>query len=217
MSKHAMNCRRCREAIRLSVCESAAGELTTRIQSHLAACPDCRRYEEELLAATAGLRRLGSEDVQPRSGFRARWTRAVEEAARPSGMGATAEALVAWWRGLLLRNLRPALGVASLWFLALFFRLSAPEVPPLTQTTTARSPAEIYRVLGGREQLLAGQSGRQLPVPVTRPSPSTHPRSDRVPTQPAARLEHAPVVHVAICELFPAPIAPANPSAVQLV
>jgi hypothetical protein len=212
-----MNCRRCRETIRLSVCESVAGELTTRIQSHLAACRDCRRYEQELLAATAGLRWLGSEDVQPRPGFRARWTRAVEEAARPSGIGATTEALVAWWRGLLLRNLRPALGVASLWVLALFFRLSAPEVPPLTQTTSARSPAEIYRVLGGREQLLAGQLGRQFPVPVTRTPPSAHPRSDRVPTQPAARLEHAPVVRVAICELFPDPIARANPSAVLLV
>jgi hypothetical protein len=211
MSKHSMNCRRWREAIRLSVCESVAGELTTRIQSHLAACPDCRRYEEELLAATAGLRWLGSEDVQPRPGFRARWTRAVEETARPSRIGATAEALVAWWRGLLLRNLRPALGVASLWVLALLFRLSAPEVPPLTQTTAARSPAEIYRVLGGREQLLAGQLGRQLPVPVTRRPPSTHPRSDRVPTQPAARLEHEPGMNAAVCELSSNPIDHGNP------
>lgn len=211
MSKHSMNCRRCREAIRLSVCESVAGEQTTRIQSHLAACPDCRRYEEELLAAIAGLRWLGSEDVQPRPGFRARWTRAVEEAARPSGIGATAEAFVAWWRGLLLRNLRPALGVASLWVLALFFRLSAPEVPPLTQTTVARSPAEIYRVLGGREQLVAGQLGRQFLVPVTRRPPSTHPRSDRIPIQPAARLEREPGMNAAVCELSSNPIDHGNP------
>src|ERR1017187_9476469 len=105
MRTRSIDCRRWREAIRLSVCETVAGEQTERIQSHLATCPDCRRYAEELRAATSGLRWLGSRNVEPRPGFRARWTRAVEEAARPSGFGATVGALVAWWRGLLLRNL----------------------------------------------------------------------------------------------------------------
>ena len=218
MKNRFIDCRRCREAIRLSVCETLAEEQETQIQSHLAICGDCRRYGEELRAATAGLRWLGSREVEPSPDFQARWTRAVEEAARPSSFGETAAALAAWGRGLLLRNLRPALGVASLWILALVFRLSAPEVAPLAQTTVARSPVEIYRFLAGHEQLLAGQPGRQFPVPVTPRAPSlTHPRSDRLPSQPAARWEHAPVVHVAICELFPDPIADVNSSAVLLV
>jgi hypothetical protein len=194
------------------------GEEAAQVETHLAGCAECRLYAEELQAATAGLRWLGSRDVAPRPGFRARWSRAVEEAARPNSFGESADALVAWWRGLLLRNLRPALGVASLWILTLVFRLSAPEVAPSAQTTVARSPVEIYRFLAGHEQLLAGQPGRQFPVPVTPRAPSlTHPRSDRLPTQPAARWEHAPVLHLAVCELFPNPIAYANPSAVLLV
>jgi anti-sigma factor RsiW len=203
-------CRRWREAIHLRVCGALEGQEAARVEAHVDCCAECRRYAEELRAATTGLRWLGSRDVEPRPGFRARWTRAVEEAARPSSFGDTVGALVACWRGLLLRNLRPTLGVASLWILALLFRLSAPEVPPPTPTTTARSPVEIYRVLGGREQLLAGQLGRQFPVPVTRTRPLTHPRSDRLPPQPSARWEHEPVVNLAVGELFPNPIKHGN-------
>ena len=203
-------CRRWCEAIHLRVCGALERQEAARVETHLAGCAECRRYSEELQAATAGLRWLGSRDVEPRPGFRARWTRAVEEAARPSGFGDTVGAWVAWWRGLLLRNLRPALGVASLWILTLLFRLSAPEVAPPTPATTARSPVEIYRVLGGREQLLAGRLERQFPVPVTRTRPLTHPRSDRLPPQRSARCEHEPVVNLAVSELFPNPIKHGN-------
>ena len=209
-----MDCCRWREAIRLSVCETVASEQTAGLESHLAACPDCRRYAEELRAATASLRWLGSRDVEPRPGFRARWTRAVEETARPSSFGESAAALVAGWRGLLLRNLRPALGVASVWILALLFKLSTPELPGSTLTATARSPVEIYRVLAVHEQLLAGQPMGQFPVPTTpRTTPLTHPRSDRLPSQPSARWEHEPVVNLAVGELFPNPITHGNTSA----
>ena len=205
-------CRRWREAIHLRVCGALEGQEAARVEAHVDCCAACRRYGEELQAAAAGLRWLGSRDVEPRPGFRARWTRAVEEAARPSSLGDTVGALVVWWRGLVLRNLRPALGVASLWVLALLFRLSAPEVPLPTPTTTARSPVEIYRVLGGREQLLAGQLERQFPVPVTRTRPLSHPRSDRLPTQRSARWEHEPGVNLAVGELFPNPIKHGNSS-----
>lgn len=212
MRTRAMDCRRWREAIRLSTCDTPVDEQTARMQSHLAACPDCRHYAEELRSATAGLRWLGSRDVEPRPGFRGRWTRAVEEAARPSSFRETAGALVAWWRGLLLRNLRPALGVASLWILALLFRLSAPEVPGSTHTTAASSPIEIYRVLAVHERLLARQPMGQFPVPATpRTPPLTHPRSDRLPTQPSARWEHEPIVNLAVGE-FLNPIEHGNTS-----
>jgi hypothetical protein len=190
MRTRSIDCRCCREAIRLSVCETLAGESAAQIQSHLATCEGCRRYGEEIRVAGAGLRWLGSRDAEPSPGFRARWTRAVEEAARPSSFGETAGALVAWWRGLLLRNLRPALGVASLWILALLFRLSAPEVAPTAQMTTARSPVEIYRALKAPEQLLAGEFGQPGPAPVAPHKPnSARPRSEGLPPQPAA---HAP-------------------------
>jgi hypothetical protein len=218
MSTRSTDCRRWREAIRSSVFETVAGEQAARVQSHLAACPECRHYAEELKAATAGLRWLGSRDVEPRPGFRARWTRAVEEAARPSTFGETAGAFIAWWHGLLLRNLRPALGVASLWILALVFRFSAPDVAPSPHTTMARSPVEIYQVLGGREQLMAGLPGRQFPVLGTPQKPHlSQPRSEGLPAKPAAYRDPQPGVCATVCEFLPHPIAHPNLSTLASV
>ncbi len=83
--KTTQDCSRWREAIRAWVGEGVAGEQTAQIQDHLATCAECRRYAEELRAAAAGLRWLADQPVEPSPGFRARWTRAVEEAARPRG------------------------------------------------------------------------------------------------------------------------------------
>ena len=188
----------------MGVSEGLAGEQAARLQSHLAACADCRRYAEELRSATAGLRWLTSREVEPSPGFRARWTRAVEDAARPTGLRETAAALAAWWRELLLRNLRPALGVASLWILALLFRLSAPEVPPTTHTAEARSPVEIVRALETDQRLVAWHlwGWERSPAPPRHPQ-SPQPRSESVPAQPAAQLDHEPDAHTTAEIAFP--------------
>ena len=186
--KTSLNCSRWRDAIFLEACGTVEANEAARVESHLAACADCRRYAEELRAASAGLRGLATRQVEPSPGFRARWTRAVEEATRPSGVGETATALATLWRGLLLRNLRPALAVASLWILALLFRLSAPEVAPSTHIATARSPVEIYQALETGERLLAGQLERESPVRNTPQRPrSFHPRSEGRLLSPIAR------------------------------
>ena len=213
MRIRSVDCGHWREAIRLRVCDALESEEAARVETHLAGCAECRLYAEEVRAATHGLRWLGSRDVKPRPGFRGRWTRAVEAAARPSGFGESAAALVAWWRGLVLRNLQPALGVASLWILALLFRLSAPEVSPTTHTTAARSPVEIYRVLAADNHLLARQFWGWDPVPIApRKSQSAQPRGEGPLTQPAARWEHEPGADGTVCELFPDPVAHLNPS-----
>src|SRR5664279_4910797 len=125
--KTVLHCNHHREAIRLRECGSLGVEEAAQVEAHLASCAGCRLYAGEVQAATAGLRWLSSRDVEPRLGFRARWTQAVEEAARPGSLRESAAAVVSWGRGLLFRNLRPALGVASLWILTLLFRLSTPE------------------------------------------------------------------------------------------
>ncbi len=218
MRIHSADCDRWREAIRAWVGESSAGEQGDQVQRHIAGCPGCRRYAEELRAATAGLRWLATRPAEPSPGFRTRWTRAVEDAAGPSSLGETAAALLSWWRALLRRNLRPALGVASLWILALLFRLSAPDVSPSTHTTTARSPVEIYRVLAVHEQLLAGQLGRQLPVPGTPRKPHlTQPRGEGLPASLTAQWDPEPGVDAAVCELSPNPITHENLSTLPAV
>ena len=188
--KNVEECRVWREAIRTWVSEGAAGEEVTRIQNHLPGCGECRRYAEELRGAVAGLRWMADQQVEPSPGFRARWMRAVEEAAQPRGLTETAVALAAWWREWLLRNMRPAVAVASVWILALLFRLSAPEVSPVAETTVARSPVEIYRILKAEEQLLAGELGHDSSIRMApRNPPPGRPRSEGHSTEPSARRE----------------------------
>ena len=204
MKTGTQDCGRGREAIRAWVGEGVASEQAAQIQSHLATCGDCRHYAEELRAAAAGLRWVAARQVEPSPGFRARWTRAVEDAARPSSFGEAAGALVAWWRGLLLRNLRPALGIASLWILALLFRLSAPEVSPAAHTTAARSPIEIFRALKAPEQLLAGELGQPIAAPVAPQKPhSARPRSEGFPTEPTVRQDRELDRGAALAGLLP--------------
>jgi hypothetical protein len=115
--------------------------------------------------------------------------REVEAEAEPRSFGETAAALAAWWRDWLLRDLRPAAAVASLWILALLFRLSAPEVAPTAETAVARSPIEIYRVLKAEQQLL-GELGQAKGIWVApRSEPPARPRSEGLPTEPAAQRE----------------------------
>jgi hypothetical protein len=166
-----------------------AGEQAARVQNHLATCAACRRYAVEVRAAATGLRWLADRPVDPSPGFRARWTRAVEDATKPRGFGETAAALADWWRGFLLRNLRPALAIAPLWILALLFRLSTPDFSPAPQTTAARSPVEIFRALRAPEQLLAGEFMEPILAPVAPHKPdSPRPRSEGLPPAPTAQV-----------------------------
>jgi hypothetical protein len=192
-------CSRWREVIRLWAWGDLAREEAAQVEAHINTCGECRRYAEEVQAAAAGLRWLGSREVEPSAGFRTRWTRAVEEAAQPKGFGESAAALGAWWRDLLLRNRRPALGMASLWILALLFRLSAPEAAPPARTTTARSPAEIVRALEADQRLLAWHFWKKGPLSVPEQKPqSPQPRSEWLRKWPAAQSDHGPDAHVAV-------------------
>jgi hypothetical protein len=203
--KTVQDCSRWREAILVWVGEGRAGEQQTQLQDHLAACPDCRDYANELRAATIGLLSLANGPVEPSPGFRGRWVQAVEDAARPAGAGETAAALAAWWRGLLLRNLRPALAVASVWMLVLLFRLTAPDVSPATQATAARSPLEIVRALEADQPLLAWQLWKRAlqPAPLPRPL-APQPRSEGSPAGPAAHSDLDPDAHTTVEVIYPA-------------
>jgi len=181
--KTSQECRHWREVIRAWIEESAVGDPPTQVEEHLSTCVECRRYSEELRAATAGLRWLASRPAEPTQGFRARWTRAVERAAHPATLGDAIEALSAWCRGFLLRNLRPALGVASIWVLVLLFRLSAPAVSTVSSTAIARSPVEVLHALEADRPLLAWRHGWRPPQSAPRPSP----RTEGLPVGPAAQ------------------------------
>ena len=193
------DCSHWRQVIRTRIVEGLAREEATRVETHLAVCAECRRYDQELRATTAGLRWLADLPAEPSPGFRARWTQAVADAARPRGCRETTPALLDWCRALLLRNFRPALGVASLWALTLLFRLSAPDVPSASITTTARSPVEIARALEAGERLVASHPRRSdLLPPAPRPAEPPQPRSQRLPAAPAAQSDPLPEAHAGL-------------------
>jgi hypothetical protein len=180
-------CIQWQEALRLRACGALDGEEAARVESHIADCTACQAYAEALRAATAGLRLMAAQPVEPSPRFRARWTQAVEEA-RPQSLHAIASALAAWWREFVLRNLRPALALAPLWVLALLFWISAPETTAVSQTAAAQSPVRIARALGGQHALLAWRSWKWDSRPVAAPHPSlSHPRTQTSPEQPSAK------------------------------
>jgi hypothetical protein len=182
------NCRQWREAIRVRVCGALAREEETQLAAHLATCGECRRYAGELQTAAAGLQWLGSQEVNPSAGFRARWTAAVEDAAQPATLAGVLEALGEWCCDWLSRNRRPASAVAALWLLTLLLRLSTPEAAPRSRTVLASSPIQIVRLLNADGQLLAWHFWWPSPTPPTEPRQQpVQPRSDLPPARPAAR------------------------------
>jgi hypothetical protein len=196
MIMRSTNCDSYCESARLQACGALEFEEAGRLETHLAACADCRRYADELRVATSGLRWLSTREVEPSPGFRARWTQAVAGTARPRGFVEIAAELGERWRELLLRNLRPALGVASLWLLTLLFRLGAPDVSSASPTTAARSPVEIARALEADQRLVAWHLGRFDPLPpARRPAQPVQPRSERFPARPAAQSDLLPDAH----------------------
>jgi hypothetical protein len=183
-----IECDRWREALRAQVGEGLGGEEGADLKTHLAACAGCRRYADALRTATASLRWLATREVEPSPGFRARWNQAVAAAARRRAFGETAAAVFSWWREVLLRNLRPATGVASLWLLTLLFRLGTPDISPATPATAARSPVEIARALEADQRLVTWHFWRWGPLrSAPRPAQLPQPRSERFPAKPAAQ------------------------------
>ncbi len=183
-------CRRCRQAIDLWVGDSQVAKPAPEIESHLTSCGECRRYAEEHQAATAGLRWLSTRRVEPTPGLRSRWTTAVEEAAKPSGVAEAGVALLAWGRSLLLRNRKPLLALAPVWILIVLFKISAPAARP--PTVAARSPFEIFHILKAQEQLMADRSQSDSMAPaVRRRAEPVQPRSQAPANQlKAVQYEH---------------------------
>jgi hypothetical protein len=196
-------CSRWREAIRLELSGASESAQMDSLQRHLANCEGCRRYADDLQRVATGLRGLADQRAEPSPGLRARWTQAVEQAAEPISMGQAAAALFARFCGLLQQNLRPALAVASLWFIALLLRVTAPDVSPATQTAAARSPVEIFQALRASGQLLANAPRQFVPAAlVPHKARSTHPRTEGLPLAPSALWERErqwPAGGLALC------------------
>ena len=187
MSVDIMNasCRQCRQAIRLQFEGARAPEAMVQIQTHLAGCSGCRSFANELHAAAADLQALGSQDVEPAPGFRARWTAAVNDARRPAHSSPTWAEVVDWCRSLLQRNRKPLFALAPVWVLILLLKVTAPSIEATNTQIVSRSPGEVVSLLKAELQLLPPHR-EPLGNSTPRRSPPSAPHSQAPGRQPGA-------------------------------
>ena len=187
MSGDIMNasCQQCRQAIRLQLEGASAPEQTAQIETHLADCSACRSHANEVRAAAAALQALGSQEIEPRPGFRARWTAAVNEARQPVRSAPAWVEVVEWCGSLLQRNRKPLLALAPVWVLILLLKVTAPGIEATNAQTVSRSPIEVVSALKAEIRLL---TPHREPAAHTTPrrSPGPAPRSQAPDREPGA-------------------------------
>ena len=175
-------CRRWRRDIALLASGVWPEEERNRVEAHLADCAGCRHYREELDPLAVNLQSLSqsSPDVEPSAALRARWRRAVLAAPQPDLFSGTVEVVLAVGRAFAKR---PAwAGLAAVWLMILFFRVTSPLVAELPSTGPSPAPRELYLALcdpawpraAAAEEPLTPRAGPKL-VP-TRPRSQQQPR-----------------------------------------
>jgi anti-sigma factor RsiW len=172
-------CRKCREAIMLDTLPSLPVEERLAVEQHLAHCVQCRAYG----ATAQSLRHLSARPVTPSADFRERWTKSVQNAARPVQPAPVVAGWLQFARWMVWRNRWTLSALTPVWGLILLFKLTAPDVAQPPPTTLARSPIEIFRAIQAETDLqFAFDRLSQQPAPAEVPALS--PRSGRAPIQP---------------------------------
>ena len=158
-----------------------------RVQAHLAGCTHCRAYHDQLSRLTEGLHSLrqSSREVEPSAALRARWMRAVRTTPPPETFSGVAAAALALACGIAKR---PAwAGLAGVWLLILFFRVTSPSVSEVANPGPLPPPRAIYLALRNPDWPpmevadRSGDSRKKAPDP-----PPPKPRSEQPSTSKAA-------------------------------
>jgi anti-sigma factor RsiW len=191
-------CRKCREAIRLHLCDGLLAEQQAAMEQHLTECIDCRNYARELRETTEGLQRLSCRSVEPNPNFHARWTMAIQTSDQPAPLARVVAEWIAWSRGMVLQNRRILAALAPVWLLIFMFKVTAPEVSSVPLVTMARSPVEIFRALTSEENGMIALDRRHLMWSPAK-TPSNSPRSGRATLQPVAFLRELEINTQPLC------------------
>jgi len=146
---------------RRDLCLLAGGALPAperdAIESHLAACADCRKYYSELKAVTVPLNNWQENfsHIQPNPAIQQQWARAIQAAGQlePVRRLTLAMAFRDWWREVVWSSRRVWAGLAMVWVVLLAANVSLREHP----SATAKSgPAmEVIMALKDQQRILA--------------------------------------------------------------
>lgn len=198
MSTLNRTCRKCREAIRLHLCNELLTEQQGAMEQHLATCGGCRNYARELSVTTKGLQRLSCRTVEPNPNFHARWTLAIQTGDQTGPLARIVAEWIAWSRGMVLQNRRILAALAPVWLLIFMFKVTAPEVSSVPLVTMARSPVEIFRALTAEDNGMIAFDRRHLMWSPSK-TPSNSPRSGRATLQPVAFLRELEINPQSLC------------------
>lgn len=155
MSVNANPCCRYRETISLLVAGALSEAELAEVEAHLAECERCRSHQAELMVVARSLSELGRHlpDLEPTPAMKSRWARAVEASSSPTQAmpRSFVFGLREWWQVTWV-NHRPALaGLAAIWLLALFFRVTTPEVEATRSLAAAPLSREFLLSLRSRD------------------------------------------------------------------
>jgi anti-sigma factor RsiW len=176
-------CRRLEADLSLLAAGALAETERADVEAHLAECAACRAKLVELRKLTRNLESLGNRlpQVDPTIALRRRWQTAVRQSARHATQPSWA------WLSFWFSGRRAAWsGLAAIWVLVLFLRLSAPDAPKPGVVATA--PISLRKVLLALE-VQDGKSrhradvGSHLHEKQPRPEASP-PRSQMRPVRP---------------------------------
>jgi anti-sigma factor RsiW len=177
--KWSSNCARNRQRL----CLLASGVLSepeqATITDHLAACPECRSYYEEIKAVTTPLANWPQTIApsEPSLAARGRWSRAVQTAGRRAAAAPQTSRWPAWWLEVFWPHRRIWAGLAAIWVGILVGNLSLHEPLPVLDSRTSPSAQEIATAFKERQILLSevlADHAMPLPPPESEPRKS-HP------------------------------------------
>ena len=151
------NCARNRQRL----CLLAAGVLPESEQAaiavHLAGCPECRNYSEEIRSITTPLANWPQTiaPLEPSPAARERWRNAVQTAGGCPAASPQTTRLPAWWLEVFWPHRRIWAGLAAIWVGILMGNLSLRDPLPVLAKSTSPSAQDIASAFQERQILLS--------------------------------------------------------------
>ena len=148
---------------RQSICLLASGALSeperSRVENHLAACADCRKYCDETRKVAAPLANWEGNfrHIEPDQIIRMRWAKVVEAAGEPAPIRRLTPimAIVEWWHDVIWPCRRIWAGLAAVWVVILAVNFSMRDNSQTMALKSSPPSLEMIRAFQQQERLLA--------------------------------------------------------------
>jgi anti-sigma factor RsiW len=161
------------------------------IESHLAICPHCQKYFNELQMLVQPLTNWEQSvgHVEPDKAFQARWEKAIQSVDGQSreDHNAFANLLYRCWQELFWPCRRVWSGLAATWLAVLLFNSAQTGNRPIVTANSATLPGEMRLAWQEQQRVLAEIIGPSSPASPAEPSrrPNHQPRSQLRPVATA--------------------------------